>query len=214
MPQEKPLSILQAAKLIPVSHTAVQKAIASGRLVKCVVKDEKGKAKILGSLIRQEWADNTDAVRMESQGGHDLAGRMEREKKKAKQAPTPKAGTFKAELAKAKVYAEDNPEEDEEEELLKSEKSKLNESRAKREHYAAETQRIEYEKLVGNLVDAQKVRDDAFKVGRMVREALFNIPEQLAARLAAEKDHMVIHTMLTDELTRVMGELDGAIGKL
>ena len=56
---EKPISVLQAGKMLGVSHEAVRKAIASGRLVKCVVK-VNGFNKILPSLIASEWLKNTD----------------------------------------------------------------------------------------------------------------------------------------------------------
>ncbi|QRE76983.1 hypothetical protein [Methylobacterium aquaticum] len=79
---EKPVSVLQAAREIGRSHTAVQNAIIAGRLTKCVVKDQAGKPKILLSLLRDEWATFTDKT------GTMDGLRGGRPSKKAKPGPT------------------------------------------------------------------------------------------------------------------------------
>lgn len=205
MAKEQPISVNQAAKLIPVSHTAVQKAIAAGRLQKCVVMVD-GKAKILGSLIKQEWLENTDGVRMEANGKNNLADRMETERK-------PKKST-----------ASTQPQYDEPDNSATppqmdglgaaGKKNKLNDVRTVKEFYSAQTAKIEFEKLMGTVVEAQKVQNEAYKIANMVREALYNIPEQISAKLAVETDAIVIHAILNDEITRVLEELAHANAKL
>jgi len=206
MAKEQPISVNQAAKLIPVSHTAVQKAIATGRLQKCVVM-ENGKPKILASLIRDEWIANTDGVRMEANGKNNLAERVEAEAAKGK-------GRRRA------AAADDVPEAPSSGATPSigylgagGKKNKLNDVRTVKEFYSAQTAKIEYEKLTGTVIEAKKVQDEAFKIANMVREALYNIPEQIASKLAVESDPIVIHTILTDEITRVLEELVHANAK-
>ncbi len=39
--------------------------------------------------------------------------------------------------------------------------------------------RLDYEEREGKLIDASKVRDDAFQTGRMVRDGLLAIPDRM-----------------------------------
>ena len=204
MAKEQPISVNQAAKLIPVSHTAVQKAIATGRLQKCVVMVD-GKAKILGSLIKEEWLANTDGVRMEANGKNTLAERMEAEQKPRRAKSTPSQDN----------EPEASPTPPSMDGLgAAGKKNKLNDVRTVKEFYSAQTAKIEFEKLMGTVVEAQKVQNEAYKIANMVREALYNIPEQISAKLAVETDAIVIHAILTDEITRVLEELAHANAKL
>ena len=61
-------------------------------------------------------------------------------------------------------------------------------ARTMREAYRAKMARLDYEEREGKLVDAAKVREEGFQAGRMIRDALFAIPDRLADVLAAEKD--------------------------
>lgn len=57
----KPITVADFAKLKGVSATAVHKAIASGRLVNCLVKDARYKKPRIDPVIAaQEWEKNTD----------------------------------------------------------------------------------------------------------------------------------------------------------
>lgn len=205
MAKEQPISVNQAAKLIPVSHTAVQKAIATGRLQKCVVMVD-GKAKILGSLIKEEWLANTDGVRMEANGKNTLAERMEAEQKPRRSKPSAAPHDDEPEASPTPPSMDGLG--------AAGKKNKLNDVRTVKEFYSAQTAKIEFEKLMGTVVEAQKVQNEAYKIANMVREALYNIPEQISAKLAVETDAIVIHAILTDEITRVLEELAHANAKL
>ena len=62
----------------------------------------------------------------------------------------------------------------------------------------------------GKYVDADEVKVAAFNKARVVRDALTNIPERLAAVLAAETDAARVHAMLTSEIRTALEDLAGA----
>lgn len=83
----------------------------------------------------------------------------------------------------------------------------LTASRAKKEAYQAEIFRLKSEQLAGRLVDAEKVKREAFKTARMVRDGLGNLPDRLAAQLAAETDQFKVHRLLTEEVRKALEAL-------
>ena len=83
----------------------------------------------------------------------------------------------------------------------------LNESRARREHYQAELAKLQVTQQRGELVAAEDVKKEAFKVGRSVREALANLADRLSHQLAGEVDPVVIHQVLTQEHRAALVEL-------
>ena len=83
----------------------------------------------------------------------------------------------------------------------------LNESRARREHYQAELAKLQVTQQRGELVAAEEVKKEAFKVGRSVREALANLADRLSHQLAGEIDPVVIHQVLTQEHRAALVEL-------
>ncbi len=62
----------------------------------------------------------------------------------------------------------------------------------------------------GKYVDADEVKAAAFNSARVVRDALLNIPERLAAVLAAENDESRIHALLHTEIRSALEDLSGA----
>lgn len=85
----------------------------------------------------------------------------------------------------------------------------FNVSRAKREAYQAELARLEYEEKQGTLVDAEAVKKEAFRTARLVRDAMLNIADRIAAELAADTDAFSVHKRLTTEIRTA---LTGALG--
>jgi hypothetical protein len=77
-------------------------------------------------------------------------------------------------------------------------------SRAIREAYQSRMAKLDYEERVGKTIDADKVKEDTFKVARIVRDNLLNIPDRLAAELAGEQNQYVIHKKLSDEIKRAI----------
>ena len=82
-------------------------------------------------------------------------------------------------------------------------------SRAVRELYLARLAKIEYEERLNKLVNRDEVKVAAFSMARTIRDSLLNIPDRIAAMLAAESDPTRVHYILTEELRRTLLELTG-----
>lgn len=73
----KPITVAEFAKIKGVSPTAVHKAIASGRLKNCLVRDPKYKKPRIDPVVAaQEWERNTDHNKRHT--GNDLRPAPER----------------------------------------------------------------------------------------------------------------------------------------
>ena len=82
-------------------------------------------------------------------------------------------------------------------------------SRAVRELYLARLSKIEFEERAAKLVSRDEVTVAAFTKARTVRDNLLNIPDRLAAMLAAEVDPTQVHKILSDEIRKALNELSG-----
>lgn len=186
------VSVRAAGKLLGVSHTAVQKAIAAGRLVRCVVR-AGGNVRIDAGLIAAEWAANTDRRRSEAKGV-TIAAEVERGAGRTR-APRPPAGDGDEEAGAFAI--------DDDGQMVMD----FNASRRVEANFKARIAKLEYEQKSGRLVEAEKVRAEAFKEGRRVRDAILNIPERVSAQLAAETDPHGCFLLLTRELTEALQHL-------
>jgi hypothetical protein len=83
-------------------------------------------------------------------------------------------------------------------------------ARAIRESYLARLAKIEFEERTAKLVSRDEVQVAAFTNGRTVRDNLLNIPDRLAATLAAETDADRVHHILSAEIRKALEELAGA----
>ncbi len=77
-------------------------------------------------------------------------------------------------------------------------------ARAVREHYQARLARLEYEEKVGNLVSKDEVKVAAFNKFRLFRESMLNIPDRLAAMLAAESEEARCYEILATEIGKAL----------
>jgi hypothetical protein len=89
----------------------------------------------------------------------------------------------------------------------KADRSEYYEHRAKREKFQAETAELDYLKAIGRLVSVDELRQVRSERYRAIRDKLLNIPDRVAAILAAQSDPAVVHTELTKEIKRVLHEL-------
>ena len=80
-------------------------------------------------------------------------------------------------------------------------------ARTMREAFRAKLAKLDYEERAGQLTNAAAVRDDAFRAGRIVRDALLGIPDRLSDILAAENDPQIIRQLLLDELEQILNDL-------
>jgi pyruvate/2-oxoglutarate dehydrogenase complex dihydrolipoamide acyltransferase (E2) component len=83
-------------------------------------------------------------------------------------------------------------------------------ARAIRESYLARLAKIEFEERTAKLVSRDEVQVAAFTNGRTIRDNLLNIPDRLAATLAAETDADRVHHLLSAEIRKALEELSGA----
>ena len=86
-------------------------------------------------------------------------------------------------------------------------------TRIKSEVERAKLLEIKAKVETGKYVDADDVKVAAFNKARVVRDALLNIPERLAAVLAAESDKQRVHGMMTTEIRAALEELSGDSGR-
>ena len=100
-----------------------------------------------------------------------------------------------------------NVKSDEPESGSESEYPDFNESRAKREFHMAALAEMDVKEREGNLVNADQVRESAFKLARQTRDAMLNIPDRVSADLAAETDAFKVHARLTKEIREALSAL-------
>lgn len=161
-----------------VSGEAVSKAVRTGRI--SVVVNEKGQRLIDPAVADKEWAENTYHNKRTTQGPMV---------KKPQPAPAPAQADDPVAPSQAGIPAS------------------INQSKAIKEAYEARIKKLDYEEKLGKLIDVDKVKVAAFKTGRVVRDNLLNIPNDLSGKLAAETDQKKIHHMLTEAITIVLQEL-------
>ena len=58
-------------------------------------------------------------------------------------------------------------------------------------------------------MEAEAVSRAAFEQARLLRDAILNIPDRIAASVAAESDPIAVHDMLTKEFRNVLNQLAG-----
>lgn len=87
------------------------------------------------------------------------------------------------------------------------------EARRDREDYLARTAKLEYEEQRGNLVPRALVEKLLMESNRRVREGMLNIPDRLAAQLAAETDQRLVRQMLDVEIRNALESLADDLGK-
>jgi len=83
-------------------------------------------------------------------------------------------------------------------------------ARTMREAYSARLQKLEWEKRSGEVIQVKSVRVQAFQLARTVRDAILNVPDRIAAILAAETDPRIVHDLLSKELKSALQELVNA----
>ncbi len=79
-------------------------------------------------------------------------------------------------------------------------------ARAVRENYMARLAKIEFEERTGKVVNRDEVQVAAFNRFRAFRDGMLNIPDRLAAVLAAEGDAARVHELLTTEIRKALLE--------
>jgi hypothetical protein len=90
--------------------------------------------------------------------------------------------------------------------------SQYSKARAVREHYQARLAKLEFEERTGKLVSKDEVQVAAFNKFRQFRDAVLNLPDRLAAMLAAETDAAKAYEILSTEIRKALNEFADANG--
>lgn len=85
-------------------------------------------------------------------------------------------------------------------------------ARAIRENYLARLAKIEYEERVGSLVSKDEVQVASFNKFRQFRDGMLNIPDRVAAMLAAETDAAKCYEILSTEIRKALNEFADSNG--
>jgi hypothetical protein len=85
-------------------------------------------------------------------------------------------------------------------------------ARAIRENYLARMAKLDFEERSGKLMSRDEVKVAAFNRFRTFRDAMLNIPDRLAALVAAETDPVRVHDLLTTEIRNALMEVSDANG--
>ena len=83
-------------------------------------------------------------------------------------------------------------------------------ARAVRESYLARLAKIDFEERTEKLVSRDEMQVAAFSRFRMFRDGMLNIPDRLAAVLAAETDPRHVHELLATEIRKALTEFADA----
>ena len=172
-----------------VSLGAVQKAVRAGRIT---VNDEK---KIDSAVADRDWDINTDASRVAVSAVEATAPLAQKEISFA--APSGEGGE--------KVTTEELTGTD-------PNASRYRESRASREFYVAAKQKLEYEQLLGQLINVDEAKRMAFTSFRAIRDSVLNVAARVKDQLAAETDPHACEELLERELSAALASVD--VGKL
>ena len=74
------------------------------------------------------------------------------------------------------------------------------------EHYQGAVAKYDYEERVARLVPGEQVQVAAFNKFRQFRDGMINIPDRLAAMLAAETVEATVHALLTAEIRKALND--------
>ena len=173
-----------------VSHTAVLKALETGRIV------AGADGPIDPAVADRQWVESTDLAKPRN----SVTGVPK--KRRMPGAPSDPLGSPGSEASEPSNGAANG----DTSRLVSSYAA----SRAAREGYQARLAKLEFEKRSGKLVDAYEVRAQHFALGRRVRDSLRGIPDRLAPILVGQTDAAVVHRMLSEELERGLAELSKA----
>ena len=81
------------------------------------------------------------------------------------------------------------------------------EARAQHERFKARLAQLELEEREAKLVQVEAVQRESFRMARLVRDAMLNIPDRVAGELAAEQNQFKVHQRLVKEIRRALEDL-------
>ena len=203
------------------THTAIQKAIADGRIpARAVRRPETGRIRAVElHAAVQALRENTDPAEALRNGktlpqtsglGGNVPGIAERGSTEAG-GTAPGAGRADARAAtagQAGVTAGQGQQgERDPQEVKPRDPDGYLEARAKREQFAARQAEVDFLKAIGLLVSVDEMRKVGARRYRGMRDTLLGIADREADRLAAERDPAQVHAILTQAIKQALHEL-------
>ena len=177
-PKQDLISQREYARRHGISHTAVQYAIASGRISTI-------RGKINAAMADRQWQQNTD----QSTPRNRITGQP-----KHRRAPGEPPLPMRL-IAATEGEGDDGT------------ANGYSRARAARELYLAQLAKMELDRQRAALVRADEVKVGAFNMARTAREKLIALPERVAAAIAAAEVPAEVQRILEDEIERVCQEI-------
>lgn len=163
------------------SHTAVQKAIKTGRLIEALVS-----GKIDPEIADREWSEHTDESLQRASAIDEVAVLQ-----KAERVPRGKGGGNGKDARG-------------------SSSALFQEARADREAARAKLAELDLDERLGILVRTDEVKRAAFNAGRHARDVLVAMPARIAAAVHAAGSIKEVEQILVDEVESLCRELSAS----
>lgn len=214
------IAIREAARRLGVSDTAVRKAITAGRVTVAGRTESSGRPLLAWPQCADDWVGNSDATKRTHYGSQGSPRRADPVAAPA-EVVLPTRGEVlglseRAAPAPAPAPATaENPAPPDDAPIGRPAPSapSLAQSKAVREAYMARLAKLEYEREIGKLVDADSVRVRAFNAARAARDALQTMPDRLAPLLAGATDVQEVRRLLDDDIAMVCARIADAAAK-
>lgn len=185
----EPMSLRAYARHRGVSLRAVQKALASGR----IAAREDGR--LDADVADRNWARNT-------------APRPRPASKPVSRVPIKEVASPAS--PQSSHHHSDPPRREPPEPPKLESGLEYSKARAVRESYLARLAKIDFEERTEKLVSRDEIQVAAFNRYRTFRDGMLNIPDRLAAVLAAEADPRQVHELLSTEIRKALTEFADA----
>ena len=79
--------------------------------------------------------------------------------------------------------------------------------KARETHWSAELKRIKAQRLASGLVEAKAVKQAAEKQAERLKQAVMQIPDNLAHAIAAESNPIAVHSLLLNAIRKMCNQL-------
>lgn len=174
-----------------VSHTAVLKAIRTGRISRALKAGPRGHQLIDEEIANQEWTDATNPAQQRER-------HREAEARELPPAPAGQGNLF--------GLAENDPRGD------PAERRTYAEAQRQRTELQAQLLQLELDEKRGRLVDRERVGSEVFAACRAARDAIEGLPDRLAGSLA-NRSAREVRDQLTAEFAAALAGLAGLLRK-
>jgi len=188
----EPMSLRAYARHRGVSLRAVQKALKSGRI------SAREDGRLDADVADENWARNT-------------APRPQAPARPASKVAATMLATPMAAAERTHHHSDTHPVVRQSSEPPRLESGlEYSKARAVRESYLARLAKIDFEERTEKLVSRDEMQVAAFNRYRTFRDGMLNIPDRLAAVLAAETDPRQVHELLSTEIRKALTEFSDA----